>query len=169
VLAAAATALTIVIATARVHAQAPNLAGTWTLDAGLAGATGSPGPTGAPGRGRGNFAGFSTATRLVIVQSPTEVRIETNTGTEGQAQTAVYKLDGSANTVPGPIGWDTKAVASVADGKLVVKVTRVIEGPEGPIRFEITDAYSVATSGAGSVLTLERAQGARSIQLVYKQ
>lgn len=145
----------LVVALSVVGAQAPNLAGTWTLDAA------------ASGRGRGNFAGFSIATRMTIGQSPAEVRVETNTGTEGQAQTAVYKLDGSAGAVPGPIGWDTKAVASLANGTLLVKVTRVIEGPDGPIRFEITDAYSVASTGAGSVLTLERSQGARALKLVY--
>src|SRR5687768_14558438 len=47
-----------------------SLAGTWTLDA----------PAGGRGGGRGNFAGFSTATRMVVKESPTEVTIETNTG-----------------------------------------------------------------------------------------
>ncbi len=139
-----------------VRAQVPNLAGTWALDAA------------ASGRGRGNFAGFSTATRLTIAQSATEVTVETNTGTEAQTQRAVYKLDGSANAVPGPIGWDTKAVASFADGKLVVTVTRIIEGPDGPLRFEITDTYTLMRGAAGAVLTLERSQGTRSITLIYK-
>jgi hypothetical protein len=136
-----------------VEAQAPaSLTGTWTIEA--------------TGRGgRGNFAGYSTATRMVIMELATEVTIQTNTGTENQLQTAVYKLDGSENAVPGPIGWDTRAKAVRQDGKLIVTIRRSIEGPDGRINFEIRDVYGVA----GSVLTLERSQGKRTRRMIYNR
>jgi hypothetical protein len=135
-------------------AQAPSsLAGTWTLDAGA-------------GRGgRGNFAGYSTATRMIITESATEVTIQSNTGTENQMQTAIYKLDGSSNAVPGPIGWDTNAVASRQNGALVVTIKRSIEGPDGPVNFEIRDVYTLV----GNVLTLERSQGNRTQKTTYNR
>ena len=126
-----------------VEAQSSSsLAGTWVLD-----------PAGRGGRG--NFAGYSTATRMIVTESGTEATIQSNTGIENQMQTAVYTLDGSENAVPGPIGWDTKATAARQDGKLVVTIKRSIQGPEGPVNFEIRDVYTVA----GNVLTLERSQG----------
>jgi hypothetical protein len=136
-----------------VHTQSPStLAGAWTLD-----------PAGRGGRG--NFAGYSTATKMIIVESAAEVTIQTNTGTENQQQTAVYKLDGSENPVPGPIGWDTKARAARQDGRLVVTVKRSIEGPDGRVNFEIRDVYSVV----GNVLTLERSQGNRTRKTIYNR
>jgi hypothetical protein len=110
-----------------------------------------------------NFAGFSTATRLIVSESPGEVTVQTNTGTENQMQTAVFKLDGSDNPAPGPVGWDTRARASKQDGKLIVTVTRTIDGPDGRLTFTITDVYSES----GSVLTLERTQGPRTRTTVY--
>jgi hypothetical protein len=128
------------------------LAGTWTLD-----------PAGRGGRG--NFAGYSTATRMVIAESATEVTIQTNTGIENQLVAATYRLDGSENPVPGPLGWDTRASARRQDGKLVVTIKRSIEGPEGKLNFEVRDVYTVA----GNVLTLERSQGSRSQKMVYQR
>lgn len=145
--------IAVAATTIAVNAQGPGaLAGTWTLD-----------PAGRGGRG--NFAGYSTATRMVITESATEVTVQTNTGTENQLQTAVYKLDGTANPVPGPIGWDTRASATKRDGKLLVTIKRSIEGPEGRIDFEIRDAYSLVDN----VLTLERSQGSRTQKMVYKR
>ena len=135
-----------------VQAQVASLAGTWAID-----------PAGRGGRG--NFAGYSIATRMVITESATEVKIETNTGTENQLQTAIYTLDGSENPVPGPLGWDTRASARRQDGKLLVTITRSIDGPEGKLNFEIRDVYSVA----GNVLTLERSQGSRTQKTVYQR
>jgi hypothetical protein len=136
-----------------VHAQSPSsLAGTWALD-----------PAGRGGRG--NFAGYSTATRMIVTESAAEVTIQTNTGIENQMQTAVYKLDGSENAVPGPLGWDTKATAARQDGKLVVTVKRSIQGPDGPVNFEIRDVYTVV----GNVLTLERSQGNRTQKTIYNR
>jgi hypothetical protein len=130
----------------------PGLAGSWTLD-----------PAGRGGRG--NFAGYATATRMVITESANEVTIQTNTGIENQMVTATYTLDGSENRVPGPLGWDTRASAKRQDGGLTVIVKRSIDGPEGKINFEIRDVYSVS----GNVLTLERSQGSRTQTMVYQR
>ena len=105
--------------------------------------------------GRGNFAGYSTPTRLTITESANGVTIETNTGTEGQMASATYRLDGSETVVPGPLGWDTRAKATRKDGALVIAITRTIDGPEGKLRFEISDVYRV-DDGA---LTLEAYAG----------
>jgi hypothetical protein len=118
---------------------------------------------GGRGAGPGNFAGYATASRLVIRESAGEVAIETNTGTENQMQTAVFKLDGSESIVPGPLGWDTRATATRQDGKLVVAIRRTIQGPERALQFEIKDVYSVH----GNTLTLERSQGARTQTIEY--
>ena len=101
----------------------------------------------------------------MIKESATEVTVQTNTGTESQMVTAVYKLDGSESPVPGPIGWDTKASAARKDGKLVVTIKRSIQGPDGQLNFEITDVYSQI----GNVLTLERSQGNKTIRMVYNR
>jgi hypothetical protein len=114
---------------------------------------------------RVNFAGLSSPTRIVISQTAAAVTVETDTGTEGQLEAAVYALDGSERPAPGPIGWDTRARASMQDGKLVVMIKRAIDAPDGRRVFEIRDVYSVD----GGVLTLERSQGARRQTLVYKR
>jgi hypothetical protein len=128
------------------------LAGTWIID-----------PAGRGGRG--NFAGYATATRMVITESANEVTIQTNTGIENQVVTATYTLDGSENPVPGPLGWDTRASATRQDGKLLVSIKRSIDGPEGKVNFEIRDVYSVS----GNVLTLERSQGSRTQKTLYNR
>ena len=113
--------------------------------------------------GRGNFAGYSTPTRLTISESATEVTIAGDTGTENQMVASTYRLDGSETVVPGPLGWDTRAKATRRDGALVIAVTRTIDGPDGKLRFEISDVYRV-DNGA---LTLERSQGSRTRKMTY--
>jgi hypothetical protein len=113
--------------------------------------------------GRGNFAGYSTPTRVRITESANTITIETNTGTEGQMATATYRLDGSETAVPGPLGWDTRAKATRRDGALVIAVTRTIDGPDGKLKFEISDVYRVDNG----VLTLERSQGSRTRKMTY--
>ena len=115
--------------------------------------------------GRGNFAGYSTPTRLTIQESAAQVTIDTDTGTENQMQSATYRLDGVETVVPGPLGWDTKAKAARRDDALVVTITRTIDGPEGTLRFEIRDIYRVS----GDVLTLERMQGSQSRKMTYER
>ena len=116
-------------------------------------------------RSQPNFAGYATATRLLITESADRVIVETNTGTEGQTQVAAYLLDGAEVGVPGPVGWNTVARATKQDGRLVITITRSIDGPDGKLAFTITDTYTEA----GGVLTLSRAQGARTQTTTYRR
>ena len=139
---------------ADVRAQVdPALVGTWTLG-------------GEAGRGgRGAVPGVPVATRLVITVAPGQVRVDSNTGSAESIQTAVYKLDGSETTVPGPLGWTVKAKAAWKDSALVVSTVRSLEGPNGPIGAEIVDVYTVS----GATLTIERTQGRNKQKLTYKR
>jgi hypothetical protein len=137
-------------------AQAPaSLAGTWKL---------ATPADGREGRGSG-VPGFPLATTLVIKVSPTEVVVDSDTGSARSIQTFVYKLDGSSTNVPGPLGWETSAKAAIDGGRLVVTIRRSIEGPNGPVGVNVTDAYSVD----GNVLTIDRTQGRTSQKLVYNK
>ena len=139
---------------AAVRAQVePALAGTWMLGA-------------EAGRGgRGGVPGVPVATRLVIKVAPGQVTVDSNTGSAESIQTAVYKLDGSETTVPGPLGWTVKAKAAWKDSALVVSTVRSLEGPNGPIGAEIIDVYTVS----GDALTIERTQGRNKQKLTYKR
>ena len=133
---------------------APALAGAWTLN-----------QEGGGRGGRGGIPGVPLATEVTIRLTPAEVTVDTNTGSAQTVQTAVYKLDGSETTVPGPLGWTVKARAAWKDPTLVVNTTRSLEGPNGPIGAEIVDVYSVS----GNVLTIERTQGRNKQKLVYNR
>ena len=131
----------------------PALAGTWDLG-------------GEAGRGgRGGVPGVPVATRLVIKVAPGQVTVDANTGSAESIQTAVYRLDGSETTVPGPLGWTVKAKAAWKDSALVVSTIRSLEGPNGPIGAEIIDVYTVS----GDALTIERTQGRNKQKLTYKR
>src|SRR5688572_8732039 len=127
----------------------PGMSGSWLIDRTRS--------------GRGNFAGLAPPGRLEIAQSATEMSIATDTGTENQLQTTVYRLDGSETEVPGPLGWETRARATLKDSTFAVTMKRSIDGPDGPLMFEIRDVYTLS----GSTLTLERTQGAATQKLVY--
>jgi hypothetical protein len=142
-----------------VHGQMSNLAGTWALNQEAGGGGGGRG-----GRG-GGIPGVPLATQLIVKVSPTEVTVDTNTGSAQSMQTAVYKVDGTETTVPGPLGWTVKARAAWKDSTLVVNTVRSLEGPNGPLGAEIVDVYSVS----GDVLTLERTQGRNKQKLVYNR
>ena len=131
-------------------------AGSWTLAENDAAGRG--------GRG-GGIPGVPLATEMTIKVSPTEVTVDTNTGSAQSIQTAVYKLDGSETSVPGPLGWTNKAKASTKNATLVVSTVRSLEGPNGPIGAEVIDVYSVS----GNVLTMERTQGRNKQKLVYNR
>lgn len=147
----------LLTAAAGVHAQDLQvLAGTWGLD------QSATGPSG--GRG-GGVPGFPLATQLIIKVSSAEVVVDSDTGSARSTQTSTYKLDGTTTSVPGPLGWDTKAKAAVQDGKLAVTITRSIDGPNGTVGVNVTDVYSVD----GSVLTITRTQGRTSQKLVYQK
>ena len=152
-----AMAIVLMAIAAPAHAQvSPALAGNWTLAENDAAGRG--------GRG-GGIPGVPLATAMIIKLSPSEVTIDTNTGSAQSIQTAVYKLDGTETTVPGPLGWTNKAKASTRDSTLVVSTMRSLEGPNGPIGAEVVDVYTVA----GNVLTLERTQGRNKQKLVYNR
>ena len=114
-------------------------------------------------KGRTNFAGLSSPTRIVISESPTAVTVETDTDTDNGMVAAVYTLDGSEHPAPGPLGWETRARATKQDGRLLVTMKRSIEGPDGLLTFEVRDVFSVD----GNTLTLERSQGTRTQRLTY--
>ena len=133
---------------------APALAGSWTLN-----------QEGGGRGGRGGIPGVPLATEVTIRLTPAEVTVDTNTGSAQTVQTAVYKLDGSETTVPGPLGWTVKARAAWKDPTLVVNTMRSLEGPNGPIGAEIVDVYSVS----GNVLTIERTQGRNKQKLLYNR
>jgi hypothetical protein len=137
-------------------AQSPQaLAGAWTLQDGAGGGRG----------GRGAIPGVPIATELVIKVSPADVTIDTNTGSAQTMQTAVYRLDGTETTAPGPLGWTNKARAAWKDSALVVNTIRSIEGPNGPIGAEFVDVYTVV----GNELTVLRTQGRNKQTLVYRR
>lgn len=151
------TIVTLISLATALAAQAPaTLAGTWKL---------ATPAEGRGGRGEGGVPGFPLATTLSIKVSPTEVTVDSDTGSARSIQTSIYKLDGSSTNVPGPLGWETTAKAAIDAGRLVVTVRRSIVGPNGPIGVNVTDAYSVE----GNVLTIERTQGRTSQKLVYNK
>lgn len=131
----------------------PSLAGNWTIDRGSVPA------------GRGGIAGIPLATTLLIRVSPADVTVESDTGSGQTVQTAVYKLDGSNNAVPGPLGWDTKATAAWEGGNLVVTTRRSMTGPTGPMGVDVKDVYRVA----GDMLTIDRSMGRVTQKLVYRK
>ena len=128
------------------------LSGSWALQADANAA-----------RNRRPITGLSIATQLVIRQSPTEVTIESNTGTENSLVTTTYKLDGGQHDIPGPIGWETRAKSAWDGTALVSSIRRSVHGPEGELVFEIRETYTIK----GDTLTLERTQGKSVQTLVY--
>ena len=151
--------LIALVAPSGVHGQMnKSLAGTWALSQDAAGGGGRG------GRG-GGIPGVPLATQMVVKVAPTEVVVETNTGSAQSMQSALYKVDGTETTVPGPLGWTVKAKAAWKDSTLVVNTVRSLEGPNGPLGAEIVDVYSVT----GDVLTLERTQGRNKQKLVYNR
>jgi hypothetical protein len=135
--------------------QSASLAGTWTLDQGA---------RGGGGRG-GGVPGFPLASQLVIEVSPTEVVVDSDTGSAGAVQTFVYKLDGTITNVPGPLGWETTAKAGWQGDALAVTIRRSITGPNGPVGANVTDVYRVD----GDVLTIERSLGQTKQTITYRR
>jgi hypothetical protein len=131
------------------------LAGAWTFDR-QASAVG--------GRGS-NVPGFPQANELTIAVTPTDVTVNSDTGSAGAIQTSVYKLDGSTTSVPGPLGWETTAKAAWQGEHLTVTIRRTITGPNGPIGANVTEVYKVD----GTVLTIERTLGATTQKLIYNR
>jgi len=146
----------IVACSAAIAAQASSdLAGTWTIERGAA-----PG-----GRGAGGIAGIPIANTIIIKLSPSDVTMETDTGSGQSMQSFVYKLDGSSNPVPGALGWETKATAAWQGASLVVMTRRSMTGPTGPMGVDVKDIYSVV----GDILTIDRSMGRVTQKLIYKK
>jgi hypothetical protein len=118
---------------------------------------------GAASRNRRPITGISIATRLAIRDSPNEITMETNTGSNNTLVTTVHKLDGTEYSIPGPIGWETRASSKWDGSKLVVAIKRSVQGPEGELVFDIVETYTPATD----TLVLERSQGRTTQRLVY--
>ena len=135
-----------------------SLAGTWTLDRAAT-------PGGGAARGAGAIAGIPIATTIIIKVSPADVTVDSDTGSGQTLQTAVFRLDGSSNPVPGPLGWETTAKAAWEAGALVVMTRRSMTGPTGPMGVDVKDVFSVA----GNVLTIDRSMGRATQKLVYRK
>ena len=133
---------------------APDLSGTWALQADANAA-----------RNRRPITGLSIATQLIIKQSPSEVSIDSNTGTENSIVTITYKLDGSEHQIPGPIGWETRSRNSWDGRVLVANIRRAVQGPEGELVFAIRETYTATAD----TLTLERTQGKSMQKLLYSR
>jgi hypothetical protein len=133
---------------------APGLSGTWVLEGDAA-----------SGRNRRPITGISIATRLVIRESPSEITMDTNTGSNNTIVTTTYKLDGSEHSIPGPIGWETRARSKRDGARLVVAIKRSVQGPEGELVFDIVETYTPERD----TLLLERSQGRTTQKLAYKR
>jgi len=103
---------------------------------------------------------------MVIREAPGEIAIDTNTGSNNAIVTTTYKLDGSEHSIPGPIGWETKARSKWDGGKLVVTIKRSVQGPEGELVFDISETYTPTPQGG---FILERTQGKSTQTLNYKR
>jgi len=112
------------------------------------------------GRGR---AGGPGPTQMIVKVAPTEVVVISDTGVNRARETTVYKLDGGEHTVPGPLSWNSVARAKWEGGTLDVTIARIIEGPDGPVRIEMKDRYTVEND----VLTIERTQGPQTWRSVF--
>jgi hypothetical protein len=131
----------------------PNLSGTWAIQADVDAA-----------RNRRPINGVSIATELVIRQSPSELTIQTNTGTGGSAVTTAHKLDGSEYEIEGPIGWGTRARARWEGATFTVDIRRSVQGPQGELVFDIQERYT----RTDDTLTLVRTLGRTTQTLLYK-
>jgi hypothetical protein len=154
---AAVVALAVVLPASVMAQGNRTLAGSWKLDTAMVEPTAR-----AAGPGR---AGGPPATQLVITASPTEVSVTSDTGTNRAMETAVYRIGTTEHKIPGPLSWTTLARGLWDGDKLVVNIARIIEGPNGDVRIEMKDVYSVA----GNVLTLERSQGPDTWRSFYNR
>ena len=132
--------------------NAPDLSGTWAIQADVDSA-----------RNRRPINGFSIATELIIRQSASELTMQTNTGTGGSAVTTKHKLDGSDYEIEGPIGWGTRARARWEGATFAVDIRRSVQGPEGELVFDIQERYT----RTDDTLTLVRTLGRTTQTLVY--
>jgi hypothetical protein len=136
-------------------AQEPKMEGTWKIDRAR-----NEAAVRAAGPGR---AGGPPANQLGVKITPTEVTIDSDTGSNRAVETFHYVLDGKEHDQPGPLSWSTKAVSAWKGNTLSVEIKRTIEGPAGPITIQMRDVYSVE----GDALVIERTQGRDSWKTYY--
>ena len=128
------------------------LAGNWEIDEAKS----------QTGRGR---AGGPGPSRMIIKMGAKEVSVTSDTGVNRGRETAVYQVDAPEHEVPGPLSWNSVAKSTWENDKFVVTIARIIEGPNGPVRIEMKDVYSLT----GDVLTLERTQGVQKWTSVFNR
>ena len=98
----------------------PDFSGTWRLNVSKS----------APNVA-GNTPNIPFPSQIVARQTPTDISVE-STSIRQQPVSAVYKLDGSSNPVPGALGWETKASAAWQGANLVVTTRRSMTGSAKP-------------------------------------
>src|SRR5687767_4966109 len=84
------------------------------------------------GRGR---AGGPGPSRLIVKLSPSEVAVTSDTGVNRGRESAIYKVGAPEHEVPGPLSWTSLAKSTWENGRFVVTIARIIEGPTGPVRI----------------------------------
>lgn len=151
-------ALTLIVAVPSLaRGQEPKMDGTWKIDRAK-----NEAAVRAAGPGR---AGGPPANQLTVKLSPTEVAVDSDTGSNRSVETFHYVLDGKDHEQPGPLSWTTMATSAWERNKLVVTIKRTIEGPAGPITIGMKDVFSVE----GDVLVIERSQGRDSWRTYYNK
>ena len=148
--------LVVLTAPAVLSAQsiAPGLSGSWALDQDATNAL-----------SRRPITGISIATRMTIREASGEIVMETNTGSNNALVTTTHKLDGSEYSIPGPIGWETRARSKWDGGKLVITIKRSVQGPDGELVFDILETYAPMQG----TMVVERTQGKSTQTLNYKR
>jgi hypothetical protein len=112
---------------------------------------------------RGRAGGTSFPSQLVIGQTAIEVHIDALS--ERQDPIAlVYRLDGSALTVPGPGAMSTTTKATLDGDKLVTFSERTFSTPAGDVVVGFKDVYS----RSGNELTVERTQTVDGLEVTAK-
>jgi hypothetical protein len=147
----------LIVLPALARAQEPRLEGPWKIDRAKNEAT-----VRAAGPGR---AGGPPANNLTVKISPTEVAVDSDTGSNRTVEVFHYVLDGKEHEQPGPLSWTTLAKSAWEGNKLVVNIKRTIEGPSGPITIQMKDVFSME----GDHLVIERSQGRDSWKTYYSK
>lgn len=145
----AATVALVLVVPAVGKAQAkPDLSGTWSLVEPGAAERLQPFPDGF--MAVGGQDGFTP--RVIIKQTPTELRIESSAFHQ-DLQIAAYKLNGTETIFSGPAGT-TMAKAMWDGAKVVITAKRTFSSPLGDISIDTKEVYYLIDG----VLTLDRTE-----------
>ncbi|MFI5177686.1 MAG: hypothetical protein ACHQO8_03945 [Vicinamibacterales bacterium] len=143
--------MTVLLLSAVVLAQTPDLSGTWSLDAKRSTAVGGGRGSGTgAGGGRGGGLGLGPPPdRLTIAQTAATLTIEARAA--GSTRKIVYALDGRTTTNPMPAGRSGGAPASSTahwdQGRLVVSIS-VPNGSSRAGTVEYQEVWSLDTDGS---------------------